>query len=880
MATKVFGIQLFADTKQAQKELAFAAKRVAFFEDQIEKAGGSSAQFANAVYGLGGALVATVGTTVMAGSVIERAMIDVDIALRNSSTSAAELTDRFIEMNGSVTSLLASSKKFIAAGITNAKTLEEMGRASRLLGQLTGEGTERAAQGYANLHKATNMAGDELKDWLVMGHMLQEQVGIQNELFRDLSEQHLLTARRVKFGERGMLGLAGMLTRANASAQEVSRAVGEMNQILLLTDGRADHMSATMRLTGKGLRDFESAVPTKKLEMFMDHIGRMSGKGKGGLITAANQLQRVLKVGEDTAYRLATLSKDSNRFRAALADVGKTMDDTEGRFQALLKVEYSLSNQMGLLWDDFKDIAMSIGRVLAPVVAMLVLGLRGLLWVIKQVPSPILAIVVAMGGMVGMNILLIKLLSGKLVGSIISVIGQFFKLLAVKYLDLSVDQKRAAVKGNLLLLQLRQIRAYRLQIAAQLKSILTWAKDIAVRQGWILTAGQQAATQAALTASSGANTAATAANTTAQTFNNKVIWKNVVVSMVAAAKWLVLAAAKGVATVATSIYSVTLGIAKGIMIVTTGVVGFLSAAFSVLAGAIWTALAPILPFILIIGAVIGIMVGAYFAITKGSKAVKAFGVALLVALGPIGWVMLAIMGLITHTEEVGAAFEWIWDKIKAVASMIKNAIVAAFVTPIMWVISLLSWLGDVIGGVFGWFVDSLKWINGLFGTMGRVVGKVARFFQPLIDAFGWLVDKASALVGWLFGSSMFHIKEGVHEVSPSLTKLDDAFTGVGRAVGKVADGTQLPDDVRVRIEEPIRAGGGVAAPAPAPALAPAASAPMPTGGATATPVRVVVPVSVELDGMTIAQATSEYVTEIRNERHFNEPMHPLRGVEK
>jgi hypothetical protein len=44
-------------------------------------------------------------------------------------------------------------------------------------------------------------------------------------------------------------------------------------------------------------------------------------------------------------------------------------------------------------------------------------------------------------------------------------------------------------------------------------------------------------------------------------------------------------------------------------------------------------------------------------------------------------------------------------------------------------------------------------------------------------------------------------------------------------------------------------------------------------------VRVVVPVTVELDGMTLARAISEQMIEINFERNMKESRHPLRGVE-
>jgi hypothetical protein len=335
-------------------------------------------------------------------------------------------------------------------------------------------------------------------------------------------------------------------------------------------------------------------------------------------------------------------------------------------------------------------------------------------------------------------------------------------------------------------------------------------------------------------------------------------------------------------SIATGVLKAVWIVTKGVFIAAKVVTWLLSAAMWGLASAVIAATWPVLLIIAAIALVVGAMVAAYYAITQGSTAMKAFGVILLVALGPIGWLMLAIMALVGYAEEIGEAFSAIGGVIMSVLEVIGTALYYMFIAPVLYLIELFTWLGGLIGSAFGVVYDVLGGIGGIIAGIGRGIRWITGLFKPLGDMLSWLGDMASDFVGWIFGSSMFHIKEGVHEISPSLTKLDDAFTAVGRAVGKVSDGTQLPDDVRVKIEEPLRA-PAEAAPAGVPAFAPAAqAAPAPMGGGGPTPkaVRVVVPVSVELDGMILARAISEHVVEVENERHFNEPTSPLRGVGK
>lgn len=84
--------------------------------------------------------------------------------------------------------------------------------------------------------------------------------------------------------------------------------------------------------------------------------------------------------------------------------------------------------------------------------------------------------------------------------------------------------------------------------------------------------------------------------------------------------------------------------------------------FSALGAVIWSALAPVLPFIAIIAAVVGLFLAVRAAINHSNESVQKFGVAIAVALGPLGWLMIGIKAvkefdrfmekLATSTEKV------------------------------------------------------------------------------------------------------------------------------------------------------------------------------------------------------------------------------------
>ena len=115
MAQKIFAIQLVADTAKATKDFNAASSALSKVEAQAASASRDTNMFSDAVFGLGSSLIATAGTALVAGSAIERVMINADVALRAAGTSAWELNDAFIEASGSASSLFQASAQLAAA---------------------------------------------------------------------------------------------------------------------------------------------------------------------------------------------------------------------------------------------------------------------------------------------------------------------------------------------------------------------------------------------------------------------------------------------------------------------------------------------------------------------------------------------------------------------------------------------------------------------------------------------------------------------------------------------------------------------------------------------------------------------------------------------
>lgn len=97
--------------------------------------------------------------------------------------------------------------------------------------------------------------------------------------------------------------------------------------------------------------------------------------------------------------------------------------------------------------------------------------------------------------------------------------------------------------------------------------------------------------------------------------------------------------------------------------------------------------------------------------------VGALGVAMAVATGPIGLVVLAIAGLVLAAKSFGADWDQIWEAVQAVVVGVKNVLVNAF-SGIAEGIALIT---DLLPGLSGLFDDSTKSIKdfGVAAALSR-----------------------------------------------------------------------------------------------------------------------------------------------------------------
>ncbi len=570
-----------------------------------------------------------------------------------------------------------------------------------------------------------------------------------------------------------------------------------------------------------------------------------TGESAGAL---ANRLSTILGVSKSSALAMVNMAREGDRLNHFLGIAAEGFGDTTAHEKNFEEASKNLSVQLRMLWKQLRALGTSAGAYLAPIVTGLVSILGAVLTVVQAIPGPVRAVAVAIIGLAGAKMLLSKVISTQLVTGFATSIKQvvlfgwevlkttgYVIAYIAKVVALRVAQNALALAEGLGIVILGVLKGLYIATTAVVKGLVMALKS---------------------------ETLATV--------------------LLTAKKWLLTAAivAKNIAV----------GIAKGLWIATTGLlygVGIAtvvaSSGFWALAASVWAALAPLLPFIAIGALIVAAVVGIGYAIYQVGKIIVDNWTAI--------WegVVSVMSAVWSGLQAVGSAFV-------AIGQFVGGVVVAAFRQ--YWNILQAVWgtIWSVATAIWDGLVNALRTLWGWIVTAGETI---AAPFVALWDVIVSIGDAIGGVVGWLFGSSLFHLKEGVAEVMPSLGRMKGAFEGIGQAANRIGLESHIPDDIRVRVAEPLaQSAGGAFGPAeqyqgkqafggPA-GSGPTAGIdrPEPTKGAAGAGEgvagggggRIVIPVTIKLDNEVLGRAVTEYQMDAGRERYGNASLEPLRGT--
>ena len=150
----------------------------------------------------------------------------------------------------------------------------------------------------------------------------------------------------------------------------------------------------------------------------------------------------------------------------------------------------------------------------------------------------------------------------------------------------------------------------------------------------------------------------------------------------------------------------------------------------------------------------------------------------LVAMGPVGWVILAITAAVGATVWAYHRFEWFRDGVNAVWSAIATAAGTAWDFVSTKSKEVWDWLSQIPGNIKSSFEG--VWDDFVSSTQ-TAWGKIEGFFQPAIDKVQSFIDKVTGfkLPPWLGGFK----QDPVSVTAPAVNYAFDA-SGVGQTVSQ------------------------------------------------------------------------------------------------
>lgn len=372
------------------------------FRKSLEKVGGAMQDIGRkATLGITLPVVAATGFSVKAFADYETALVGVG---KTSNLSGAELQAMGEKFRGLSKEIPVSVEELLGLGQTAAQlgvsgsdnilkfssTLAKLSRAS----DVTGE--EGAAQ-LARFIKVTGGTIDEVDRFAsTLVELGNTSAATEGEI---LSFSSRLGAATAVFNVGGTQALALATTlksigiESEAGSSSVQRAMGAINESI---SKGGQKMQVLSKLTGIATKDLKEkfkndAVGTLKL--FAEGLNKV--EKAGGDVTQAMEFFGLTGVRDIQV--LGSLAKNTDLLDEKLNQAAKAFKENTALEKEFAAASKTLNNEFQLMWNDLKDLAITVGAKVAPVLSKFFQVVRGGLNFLRNNPTIATMVVVLIG---------------------------------------------------------------------------------------------------------------------------------------------------------------------------------------------------------------------------------------------------------------------------------------------------------------------------------------------------------------------------------------------------------------------------------------------------------------------------------------------------
>ncbi|WZK93789.1 minor tail protein [Staphylococcus phage SpP] len=278
-------------------------------------------------------------------------------------------------------------------GISGGKNLEKFTKVATQMGVATDMSAEEASNAMAKFANATGKPDSDFNKLGSTVVQLGNNMAAQEGNIMDFAQRLAGSATVAGMGQKDIMAMSAAMAsvgiNAEAGGSAMSKILTKINDAVM--DGGKD-LKGFAKVSGLSADEFSKTWgkdPYKAVQLFEQGLNKQSKAGENVNSTLADLGIKEIRE-RDTVLRLANGNKQ-------LADARTNADKGFKEGIALnqeAETKYkTLGNQMKIFMNNVRDLGISIGGALAPLIKFIMQGLTPLIQWLSQAPGPVRAFV-------------------------------------------------------------------------------------------------------------------------------------------------------------------------------------------------------------------------------------------------------------------------------------------------------------------------------------------------------------------------------------------------------------------------------------------------------------------------------------------------------
>ena len=397
--------RLYSSQEKARVAMQKAGNAASAASNKVKRLGTSYKEAGRNMMGIGRSMAASVSLPVslaLGGAI--KSTVEWEDALSNvaKTTNASEgqmakygdsIRNMARSMPESQSTLANTMATAAQLGISGGKNLERFTKVATQMGVATDMSAEESSQAMA---KFANATGKPKSDFNKLGStvvQLGNNMAAQEGNIMDFAQRLAGSATVAGMGQKDIIGLSAAMASVGISAEaggsSMSKVLTKMNNAVKDGGEKLNQFAAASGMSASEFSAQWEKDPYKALMAFEQGLAKQNKSGKN-----VNDTLKQLGITElrerDTVLRLANGNEQLTKARKN-ADKGfkegiALNQEAETKYK-------TLGNQMKIFMNNLRDLGISIGGALAPMITFIMKGLTPLIQMISHAPAPIRAMI-------------------------------------------------------------------------------------------------------------------------------------------------------------------------------------------------------------------------------------------------------------------------------------------------------------------------------------------------------------------------------------------------------------------------------------------------------------------------------------------------------